>query len=96
MENPVGPQIEKAEEASQLFDFNGTISSGTAQSVNPPKSIDNILKEIDKAFWDAATEVAQRENIGNQYQDHETNWVQIKIFQGTKDKDPIEGHPTLE
>ncbi|CAG8805365.1 21926_t:CDS:1, partial [Gigaspora rosea] len=63
LESPASPQTEKAEEASQLLDFNGTTSSGTAQSVNPPESIEDILKEIAKAFRDAATEVAQGENI---------------------------------
>ncbi|CAG8805115.1 34421_t:CDS:2, partial [Gigaspora margarita] len=54
--NPVSPQTEKAEEASPLLDFNGITSSGTTPSVNPPDSIEDILKEIAKAFRDAATE----------------------------------------
>ncbi|CAG8715625.1 6828_t:CDS:1, partial [Racocetra fulgida] len=76
LEKPANMPSNSSEMSQDLLDFENQSPTSAYSSQNHQKSIQLILRDIAKAFRDAATEVAHEEDLDNQHQDCETNWVQ--------------------
>src|SRR5689334_7614691 len=81
---------DSSETSQYLLNFDDQSPPSTHLPLDQQEGIQHILREIAKAFRDAATEVVQEDNTGNQHRGRETNWVQVKTFHGTEEEDLVE------